>query len=405
MSVIEANWMVELHFGTNEPVLRQALTGELVVGRSEKTDTMVEGFDLTVVSGEERGVSRRHAMFRDEGDYVSLTDLSSSNGTYYGGTRLAAGRAYPLKDGDSVQFGQLTARVAIIDSLGPSTVRASQEKLNLREAPKLGRGQRILVVEDDPRTTELYGLMLKRAGYMVQSCREVVSAIRAINQSPPAIVLLDLLLPSLNGMELCRYIRRDTEAPSMPIIIMSALSDQTSVQQAMDAGADVFLNKPPNYKELVRVIGALLHKQETERNQGVGTRMLETPAVFDSKLNLIVPTTSTLVLFIEGERDPISMVVGTQLMLGRGSSTSTPSVDLDTYGAYDRGVSRNHAIIKKLSNGTFTVEDLGSSNGTYVNNYRVGKSEVAPLEYGDELRLGQMRIVVYMLIERAGGGK
>jgi DNA-binding response OmpR family regulator len=405
MSALEANWMVELHFSEGEPVLRQALTGEVVVGRSEKAETMIEGFDLASVKGEELGVSRRHALLRDEGDYVSLTDLNSSNGTLHNGTRLAPGRSYPIKDGDSVQFGNLNTRVSIIDSLGPSTIRASQDKLNLRDAPKLGRGQRILIVEDDPRTTELYGLMLKRAGYTVQSSREVVSAIRAINQAAPSVVLLDLLLPSLNGLELCRYIRRDTEAPTLPIIIMSALTDQNSVQQAMDAGADVYLNKPPNYKELVRVIGALIHRQESEKVQGAGTRMLEGGSVFDSKLNLTVPTHSTLVLFIEGERDPISLVVTSQIVLGRGTGTTTQTIDLDPFGAYDRGVSRTHAAVKKLSNGTFTVEDAGSSNGTFVNSHRLGKGEVAPLEYGDELRLGQMRIMVYMLIERASSIK
>jgi pSer/pThr/pTyr-binding forkhead associated (FHA) protein len=405
MTATEANWTLDLRFDANDATLHLALNHELLIGRSEGPDSTFIGCDLSHLKGEDMGVSRRHALLRDEGDHVSLTDLNSSNGTFINGRRLGPGAAETVKDGDKVNFGSLSARVTITDSLGNTSIRDAKVKLNLRTAPKIGRGQRVLIVEDDPRTTDLYQLMLKRAGYTVQISRDVVGAIRVINQSPPAVILLDLLLPSLNGLELCRYIRRDTQTPDLPIIIMSALSDPISVQQAMDAGADIYLSKPPNYKELVRVIGAFIQKQEAERRQGMGTRKLGTGMLptLSNPSTIKPPTQNTIIAFIEGEREPLSLLISPQIVLGRGSGTGAQMVDLDLYGAYDKGVSRTHANITAQEDGTFLVEDIGSSNGTFVNGSKLKKGETVPLKYGDELRLGELRMVIYMLTQSKPG--
>jgi pSer/pThr/pTyr-binding forkhead associated (FHA) protein len=405
MTANEANWTLDFRFDANEAVLHLALNHELLIGRSEGPDSTFIGCDLSHLKGEDLGVSRRHALLRDEGDHVSLTDLNSSNGTFINGRRLPSGQAETLKDNDRVQFGNLLARVTITDSLGQSTIRDAKVKLNLRAAPKIGRGQRVLIVEDDPRTTDLYQLMLKRAGYTVQISRDVVGAIRIINQSPPSVILLDLLLPSLNGLELCRYIRRDTQTPDLPIIIMSALSDSSSVQQAMDAGADIYLSKPPNYKELARVIGAFIQKQEAERRQGIGTRKLGTgPLNTPLPQSVKPPTKNTIIAFVEGEREPVSLVVSPHITLGRGNGTAEQVIDLDPYGAYDKGVSRTHAEINLQEDGTFMVEDLGSSNGTFINGRKLEKNTPIQLKYGDELRLGELRMIIYMLTQLKGTG-
>lgn len=399
MSGTEANWTIELRFESSDVVLKLNLFDELLVGRTEKHDSAMQGFDLASLNGEEMGVSRRHALLRDEGDYISVTDLNSSNGTFVNGVRIPSNSSQRLNDGDRIHFGHLISTISIVDTIGRTSIRASKVDFNLRNAPKIGHGQRILLIEDDPRTTELYQLSLKRAGYNILSAREVVAAIRLMNAQAPAVVLLDLLLPSLHGLEFTRYVRRDTKYPTLPIIILSALSDPASVQQAMDAGADVYVSKPPNFKELIRLIGAFVQKHEAERAAGQGTRKLENPAqvLEDVRAKVTAPTANTIVMFMEGDNDPLSVVVSSQIVLGRGGGMTNKVIDLDPYGAYDKGVSRMHAAIRHNGDGKFSLEDLGSSNGTYINVRQLHKNETVPLEHGDEIRLGEFRLIVYML--------
>src|SRR5258708_32336262 len=99
---------------------------------------------------------------------------------------------------------------------------------------------------------------------------------RALNQVTPSLILLDIMLPGVHGLELCRYIRRDVDAPTVPIIVVSALSDAETVKVAIDTGVDVYMGKPINVGELALVGASVEHKQQfanpslqTERLPGV----------------------------------------------------------------------------------------------------------------------------------------
>src|SRR5262249_2944647 len=218
---------------------------------------------------------------------------------------------------------------------------------------------------------------------------------RALNSVTPVLILLDIMLPGVHGLELCRYVRRDAEGPTIPIVVVSALTDPETIKMAIENGVDIYMGKPVNIKELNRVALAIVHKHEME-NPTMQTKQLQGTASLDAIAG--ESRNDTIIIFVEGHREPIGAVVQPQLTLGRQASgtQSRSHVDLESFGAFDKGVSRIHARIKRSKEG-FVVEDLGSSNGTFVNGKALKSHEEVPLTNGNELRLGELRMHVYLL--------
>src|SRR5258708_26926654 len=137
---------------------------------------------------------------------------------------------------------------------------------------------------------------------------------RALNQVTPSLILLDIMLPGVHGLELCRYIRRDVDAPTVPIIVVSALSDAETVKVAIDTGVDVYMGKPINVRELALIVASVIHKQEVE-NPILQTKQLLDNAALDYIAG--APRNDTIIIFVEVHREPIAAVVSPQVILGR----------------------------------------------------------------------------------------
>jgi CheY-like chemotaxis protein len=391
------DWSIELTVETSGDVIRLSVDDEVVLGRMDPKRTIPHLFDLTPYGAADYGVSRKHAALRWQGPQLYIYDLSSDNGTILNGARLEPNLDYRLKDGDKLYLGHLGLTVRVNTDVGRSSIRAQRIDFDRHIGPMTGRGQRILLVEDDLALTELYKLTLEKAGYTVQICRDVVSAMRALNQHTPALILLDIMLPGVHGLELCRYIRRDVNAPTVPIIVTSALTDADTIKLAIDTGVDVYMTKPINVKELALVTSAVIHKQEVE-NPTLQTKQLQGTAALDYIAG--APRSDTIIIFVEGHREPIGAVVTPQITMGRqgGTNNNRAYIDLESHGAFDKGVSRNHARIKRADS-QFVVEDLGSSNGTFVNGHGLKPGEIQPLLNGDEVRLGELRMHIYLLAD------
>jgi CheY-like chemotaxis protein len=393
----DTDWTLEISFEDSQESARLNVQTEVLIGRLSPDQAIFNGFDLAPFRGVELGVSRRHAMFRWEGNHLVIVDLNSDNGTILNGLKLQPEIPYRLSDGDTLYIGHLKTKIRLNTYIGQTTIRARKVEFDTLNIPLKGRGQRILVVEDDIFITKLYQRAFEDAGYTVQVCRDVVNAIRILNQHTPELIILDVRLPSIHGFELCRYVRRDTDYPSIPIIAASALSDEETIHQAMQAGADVYLAKPLNMKELVRIGAALIFKHENE-NPALHTKKLAGTA----SLDFIAPSSrsDTIVIFVDGQREPIGTVVEREVTLGRGSAGPQPRayLDLGNYGAFDKGVSRVHAKIKRAGKG-FEIEDLDSANGTFVNGHSLIGQESVQLKNGDEIRLGDLRMHIYMLVD------
>jgi two-component system response regulator MtrA len=133
--------------------------------------------------------------------------------------------------------------------------------------------ERLLLVEDDPSIREVTALGLGRAGFKVDTAGDGREGLLRFRQGSFALVVLDLMLPELDGYEVCREIRRDSR---VPIIILSAKSDTVDVVVGLELGADDYVTKPFELEELVaRVRAALRRAAEPAADSTLSVRDLE----------------------------------------------------------------------------------------------------------------------------------
>lgn len=120
-------------------------------------------------------------------------------------------------------------------------------------------GQRILVIEDDQSIAEIVGILLRAEGFEVSYCADGNQALNAFQVVNPDLVLLDLMLPGRDGIEICRSIR---ESSGIPIVMLTARSDTSDVVTGLEAGADDYIVKPIKNEELIARIRARLRNIE-----------------------------------------------------------------------------------------------------------------------------------------------
>jgi len=117
----------------------------------------------------------------------------------------------------------------------------------------------ILVVDDEANIIELARMYLQNEGYVVESARDGKEALTKIKSLQPALVVLDLMLPEVDGWEVCRKVRADSD---VPIIMLTARSDDVDKIVGLELGADDYLTKPFNPRELVARVRAVLRRYE-----------------------------------------------------------------------------------------------------------------------------------------------
>ena len=124
----------------------------------------------------------------------------------------------------------------------------------------MARGK-ILVVDDEPQIVDLVRLYLQRDGYQVTSARDGQEALTLFHRDKPDLVVLDLMLPEVDGIEVCRQIRRHS---SVPIIMLTARSEDMDKLLGLELGADDYVTKPFSPRELVARVGAVLRRTRDE---------------------------------------------------------------------------------------------------------------------------------------------
>ncbi len=121
---------------------------------------------------------------------------------------------------------------------------------------------KVLVVDDDLELLGLIGYALRQAGYLVVDAGDGEAALAAFERESPALVILDVNLPRLGGLEVCRRLRAASKVPIMMLTVRSAEEDQV---QALDLGADDYLTKPFSPRTLLARVRALLRRAGEER--------------------------------------------------------------------------------------------------------------------------------------------
>jgi two-component system response regulator MtrA len=116
----------------------------------------------------------------------------------------------------------------------------------------------ILVVDDEIGALTLIGIMLERGGFNVLKAKDADSALAVLEQSTPDLIILDVMMPGMDGIQLCRVIRDRNDTHTTPILILSARGDADSVMRGMEAGANDYLPKPILHHDLVAKVRSML---------------------------------------------------------------------------------------------------------------------------------------------------
>lgn len=109
----------------------------------------------------------------------------------------------------------------------------------------------VMIVDDEVGALTLIGIMLERGGFKVVKMQDAYSALDKLENVTPDLMILDVMMPDMNGIELCRRIRQLDRHKKTPILILSARGDPESVQQGIAAGANDYLSKPILHHDLI----------------------------------------------------------------------------------------------------------------------------------------------------------
>lgn len=123
---------------------------------------------------------------------------------------------------------------------------------------------KVLVVEDEPALADALEYSLSRQGYEVSVAGDGVKALEMARQTIPDLVVLDIMLPHLDGYEVCRILRQETNAP---IIMLTARADEVDKVVGLEVGADDYLTKPFSMRELIARVKALLRRVRLDREE------------------------------------------------------------------------------------------------------------------------------------------
>ncbi|MEL7674284.1 MAG: response regulator [Chloroflexota bacterium] len=129
--------------------------------------------------------------------------------------------------------------------------------------------RQIMLVDDEHGMLDLVGLVLQRQGFSVLKAKDAFTALALLESSAPDLFVLDVMMPQMNGIELCRRIRQRPETSATPVVMLSARTDSEAKRQSFEAGATLYLSKVAIHREFVTVVRDMLvlhHPCQTSSN-------------------------------------------------------------------------------------------------------------------------------------------
>ncbi|GAA0739887.1 response regulator [Dactylosporangium roseum] len=121
----------------------------------------------------------------------------------------------------------------------------------------------ILVADDDMDIRDLVAFKLEQSGYDVVAVDNGIAALTAATENPPDLVVLDVMMPGMSGIDVCRQLRQDHATKGLPIILLTARAQEGDVEVGFGAGADDYIVKPFSPRELVSRVEAVLARMRT----------------------------------------------------------------------------------------------------------------------------------------------
>jgi two-component system, OmpR family, phosphate regulon response regulator PhoB len=142
------------------------------------------------------------------------------------------------------------------------------------------KGKRVLVIDDEVDVTDLLAYNLRAKGYEVEAVNNPNSSVGAARTFMPDLVILDVMMPDLNGIQICRMLRADSKLKNVPVIFLTAKAEEADRIQGLETGADDYICKPFSTKELLLRVQTIL-RRVAEPNPGEPKRLQAGQIVMD----------------------------------------------------------------------------------------------------------------------------
>ena len=123
------------------------------------------------------------------------------------------------------------------------------------------KNTRILVVEDEESLLKLESILLGSRGYLVTGVKDGLAALKALNENSYDLVLLDIMMPGIDGFEVCRRIRENPQTREIPVVMLTAKKSAVDQARGLEVGADAYLTKPFKSIKIMDMIESLLAKR------------------------------------------------------------------------------------------------------------------------------------------------
>lgn len=140
---------------------------------------------------------------------------------------------------------------------------------------------KILVIEDEPDLLEVLQYNLEREGHKVIACRNGEQGLSRIRTDNPDLVILDLMLPGMDGVEVCRQVKSDPVTRAIPIIMVTAKGEESDIVLGLGIGADDYISKPFSPRELVARVKVVLRRGPLREQNGGGERVVRGALTID----------------------------------------------------------------------------------------------------------------------------
>jgi len=118
----------------------------------------------------------------------------------------------------------------------------------------------VMIIEDEADAAELFGEMMRLNGFRVIKMYSSAPAIPMIAQEKPDVIILDIMMPDISGLEVLRYMRREPDLSRIPVIVVSAKSMPGDIKTGLEAGASLYLTKPVGFLDLKQAVEQVLNR-------------------------------------------------------------------------------------------------------------------------------------------------
>lgn len=118
----------------------------------------------------------------------------------------------------------------------------------------------VMIIEDEPDAAELFAEMMRLNGYRVLKTYSGTPAMTLIAQEKPDLIILDIMMPGVSGLDVLHYLREHKDFPAIPVVVVSARATAADIAEGMKAGATVYLTKPVSYKDLKNAVDGLVRQ-------------------------------------------------------------------------------------------------------------------------------------------------